>query len=101
MKALRSYDPGKDTKFLTYAFNCVRKAVYAGIRDVNVDGNPKAFTDSRLQKYRRTKKELELKLGRNPSVSEISIEIGWKINTILSYERRLYDLTSIENNISE
>ena len=55
LKALRSYAPGKDTKFLTYAFYCVRKAVYLGIREVNVGGRSKAFTDSRLQKYRKTK----------------------------------------------
>ncbi len=58
LRALRSYDPEKDTKFLTYAFNCVRKAVYQGIREVNVGGKSKAFNDSRLQKYRKTKKSL-------------------------------------------
>ena len=82
LKALRSYDPGKDTKFLTYASNCVRKAVYWGIRDLNVAGTSKAFTDSKLQKYRKIKMELEQQLGRKPSVSELSIETGCKINTI-------------------
>ena len=96
LEALRSYDPEKDTKFLTYAFNCVRKAVYQGIREVNVGGKSKAFNDSRLQKYRKTKKELEQKLGRKPSVSELSIETGWRVNTILSFERRLHDIISIE-----
>ena len=97
LKALRSYDPEKETKVLTYAFNCVRKAVYQGIRDVNVGGSSKTFTDSRLQKYRKTKKELEQKLGRKPSVSELSIETGWRINTVLAYERQIYDVLSIEN----
>ena len=97
LKALRSYDPGKDTKFLTYAFNFVRKAVYMGIREVNVGGSSKTFTDSRLQKYRKTKKELEQKLGRKPSVSELSIETGWRINTVLAYERQIYDVLSFEN----
>ena len=97
LQALRSYDPEKDTKFLTYAFNCVSKAVYQGIREVNVGGKSKAFTDSRLQKYRKTKKELEQKLGRKPSVSELAIETGWRVNTVLAYERQLYDVASIEN----
>lgn len=96
LKALRSYDPEKEIKFLTYAFNCVRKAVYSGIREINVSGRSKSFTDSRLQKYRKTKKELEKKLGRKPSVSELSIETGWRINTVLSYERQLYDIASIK-----
>lgn len=97
LQALRSYDPEKDAKFLTYAFNCVRKAVYQGIREVNVGGKSKAFNDSRLQKYRKIKKELEQKLGRKPSVSELAIETGWRINTVLSYERQLYDIASIED----
>lgn len=97
LQALRSYDPEKDTKFLTYAFNCVRKAVFQGIREVNVGGKSKAFTDSRLQKYRKTKKELERKLGRKPSVSELAIETGWRVNTVLAYERQLYDAASIDN----
>ena len=96
LKALRSYDPENDTKFLTYAFSCVRRAVYLGIREVNVGGSSKAFKDSRLQKYRKTKNELEQRLGRKPSVSELSIETGWRINTVLSYERQLYDISSIE-----
>lgn len=96
LKALRSYDPEKGTKFLTYAFGCVRRAVYQGIRDVNVGGSSKAFTDSRLQKYRKMKKDLEQKLGRKPSVSELAIETGWRINTVLSYERQLHDIISIE-----
>ena len=98
LKALRSYEPDKDTKFLTYAFNCVQKAVYMGIREVNVGGRSKAFTDSRLKKYRKTKKNLEQKLGRKPSVSELSIETGWRLNTVLTYERQLYDIAhSIDN----
>lgn len=97
LKALRSYDPEKETKFLTYAFNCVRKAVYLGIREVNVGGSSKSYTDSRLQKYMKTKKDLEQKLGRNPSAAELSIELGWRINTVLSYERQLYDIVSIED----
>ena len=98
LQALRSYDPEKETKFLTYAFNCVRKAVYHGIREVNIGGKSKAFRDSRLQKYRKTKKELEQKLGRKPSVSELAIETGWRVNTVLAYERQLFEINSIEHN---
>ena len=99
LKALRSYDPEKDTKFLTYAFDSIRKAVYLGIREVNVGGRSKAYTDSRLQKYRKIKKELGRKLGRKPSVSELAIETGWRVNTVLAYERQLYDVASIDNNM--
>ena len=97
LRALRSYDPEKDTKFLTYAFNCVQKAILSGNREVNIGGRSKSYSNGKLQKYRKMKKDLAQKLGRNPSIGELSIELGWRINTILSYERQLYDVTSIEN----
>ena len=96
LKALQTYDPSKSTKFLTYAFNCVQKAILSGIREVNIGGRSKSYSNGKLQKYRKMKKELTQKLGRNPSVGELSIELGWRINTVLSYERQLYDVSSID-----
>ena len=96
LKALQTYDPSNSTKFLTYAFNCVQKAILSGIREVNIGGRSKSYSNGKLQKYRKMKKELTQKLGRNPSVGELSIELGWRINTVLSYERQLYDVSSID-----
>lgn len=98
LKALQTYDPSKKTKFLTYAFNCVQKAILSGIREVNIGGRSKSYSNGKLQKYRKMKKELAQKLGRNPSVGELAIELGWRINTVLSYERQLFDVASIEDN---
>ena len=97
LKALQTYDPSKNTKFLTYAFCCVQKAILSGIREVNIGGRSKSYSNGKLQKYRKMKKELTQKLGRNPSVGELSIELGWRVNTVLTYERQLYDKASIEN----
>lgn len=97
LNALRTYDPENKAKFLTYAFNCVKKAVYSGTREINSSGKSKAYSDSRLQKYRKMKKELTIKLGRNPSIGELSIETGWRINTVLSYERQLYEVASFDD----
>lgn len=97
LKALQTYDPSKKTKFLTYAFGCVQKAILSGIREVNVGGRSKSYSNGKLQKYKKIKKDLIQKLGRNPSVGELAIELGWRINTVLSYERQLYDVKSIEN----
>ncbi len=96
LKALHTYDPSKSTKFLTYAFDCVRKAVLSGICEVNIGGRSKSYSNGKLQRYRKIKKELAQKLGRNPSVGELAIELGWRLNTVLSYERQLYDIASIE-----
>ena len=97
LKALQTYDPSKNTKFLTYAFGCVQKAILSGIREVNIGGRSKSYSNSKLQKYRKMKKDLAQKLERNPSIGELSIELGWRINTVLSYERQLYDVVSFED----
>lgn len=97
LKALQTYDPSKNTKFLTYAFGCVQKAILSGIREVNIGGRSKSYSNGKLQAYRTIKKDLAQKLGRNPSVGELSIELGWRINTILSYERQNYDIFVIDN----
>lgn len=97
LKALQTYDPSKNTKFLTYAFGYVQKAILSGIREVNIGGRSKSYSNSKLNKYRKMKKDLAQKLGRNPSVGELSIELGWRINTILSYEKQLYDFASIDD----
>ena len=97
LKAFRTFDPSKSTKFLTYAYGCVRKAVLSGIYEVNIGGRSKSYSNGKLQKYRKMKKDLAQKLGRNPSAGELSIDLGWRINTVLSYERQLYDVASIDD----
>ena len=96
LKALQTYDSSKNTKFLTYAFTCVQKAILSGIREVNIGGRSKSYSNGKLQKYRKMKKELTQKLGRKPSISEMAVETGWRVNTVLSYERQLYDVVSLE-----
>ena len=97
LKALHTYDPSCNTKFLTYAYSCVRKAVYSGVRKINTAGKRNSYSNAKLQMYRKIKKDLSLKLGRIPSISELSIETGWRINTVLAYERQLYDVVSFED----
>ena len=97
LQAIRTYNPDLEVKFMTYAFGYVRKAVYFGIRNINCSGGAKAYTNSKMQKYRRIKKELSLRLGRVPSASELSLETGWRINTVLAYERYLQDEVLLGN----
>ncbi|MBQ4513020.1 MAG: hypothetical protein II969_08500 [Anaerolineaceae bacterium] len=97
LKALHTYDPSCNTKFLTYAYSCVRKYVYSGVREITAAGKRNSYSNSKLQMYRKIKKDLALKLGRIPSIGELSIETGWRINTVLAYERQLYDVVSFED----
>lgn len=95
LQSLRTYDPDLEVKFMTYSFVYIRKAVYFGVRNINCSGGAKAYTNSKLQKYRRIKKEVSNRLGRVPSVRELSLETGWRINTVLVYERYLQDERSL------
>ena len=96
LTAIRSYDPDSGVKFLTYAYSCIRKAVYFGVRDVNIAGRSKPQTNSRLQQYKKRKAELQQQLGRVPSVKEISLETGWEISTVLAYERQTHPVANLD-----
>ena len=97
LQAIRSYNPDLEVKFMTYAFGYIRKAVYFGVRDINCSSGAKAYTNAKLQEYRRIKKEISLRLGRVPSARELSLETGWKINTVLVYERYMNETASLKN----
>lgn len=97
LQAIRTYDPNSGVKFLTYAFFCVRQSVFFGVRDINTAANSKAYTYSKLQRYKKEKAELQNQLGRVPSVREISLKTGWRVKTILTYERYMCDTLSLSN----
>ncbi len=96
LTAIRSYDPESGVKFLTYAFSCVRKAVYFGVRDINIAGRSKARANARLQQYKKRKAELQGQLGHVPSVREISLDTGWKMSAVLTYERQTQSVRSLD-----
>ena len=94
--ALRSYDPEFGVKFLTYAFGYVRKAVYLGVRNLNTPGKSKAYRNSELQKYLKIKNELYQQNGRIPSIHELAAATGWKVNKVLSFERQIQSVISLD-----
>ncbi len=101
LQAIRTYDLNRNVKFLTYAFFYVRQSVFMGVRDINTAVKSKAYTYSKLQKYKRTKAELQNQLGHVPSVKEISLKTGWKINTVLSYEWQIQVILSVDRDLKE
>ncbi len=96
LQAIRTYDPNSNVKFLTYAFDCIWKAAFSGVRDINTPGRSKAYTNSKLRLYKKKKTELQNQLGRAPSIKEISLATGWRVKTVLVYERYLNDNVSIK-----
>ena len=80
IRAAQSYDPSKQAKFITYAVWWIRQKIMDAIikhsNSVRLPYN-KAWE---MMKVKKVKTALHKKLGRDPSIEEISKEIGFEAN---------------------
>ncbi len=98
--AIEKYDYTKNIKFQTYASVRIRGAIIDEIR--NLDWIPRSIRQkSKLMK--NTYSKLENKLGREPSIREISNELGKNDEEVLKIleETNIYNLVSLEEELSE
>ena len=75
LKAIEGFDPGFGTQFSTYAVPKISGEIRRFLRD---DGAIKVSRGlkEQAQKIRSARTELEQKLGREPTISELSLETG-------------------------
>ncbi|CAH2213996.1 sigma-70 family RNA polymerase sigma factor [Tepidibacter aestuarii] len=98
--AIGKYDYTKNIKFQTYASVRIRGAIIDEIR--NLDWIPRSIRQkSKLMKD--TYSRLENKLGREPSIRELSDELGKNDEEVLKIleETNIYNLVSLEEELSE
>ncbi|MCT4507972.1 MAG: FliA/WhiG family RNA polymerase sigma factor [Tepidibacter sp.] len=98
--AIEKYDYTKNIKFQTYASVRIRGAIIDEIR--NLDWIPRSIRQkSKLLKD--TYSKLENKLGREPSIKEISNELGKDDKEVLKMleETNIYNLVSLEEELNE
>lgn len=73
LEAIDKYDPSMENKFKTYGEWRIRGAILDELR--NLDLVPRSVRD-KIKLKQRKEKELEQKLGRKPSIAELSEAMG-------------------------
>jgi len=77
MDAIEKYDPSRDNKFKTYAEFRIRGAILDELR--SQDWVPRSVRD-KAKRVERTFAELEQKLGRTATDTEVSTQLGMNLN---------------------
>jgi RNA polymerase primary sigma factor len=72
MKAVMKYNPGKGFRFSTYGAWWIRQYITRAIANQGKTVRIPVYMTELLSKFKRTTEELSQKLGRKPTVSELS-----------------------------
>ncbi|NIR50428.1 sigma-70 family RNA polymerase sigma factor [candidate division KSB1 bacterium] len=96
MRALKTFDPGKGLKFITYAVWWIRQAMQQAMFNISHTVRLPQNRLRELRQTRQTAETLEKKLNRPPSSSEIDEALGSKRNGINTTSEFLLTQHSLE-----
>ncbi|MDW8052568.1 MAG: RNA polymerase sigma factor RpoD/SigA [Armatimonadota bacterium] len=95
IRAIRNFDVERGLRFSTYAIHWIRQSVgRAADAQINMIRLPNHAVDS-LRKIERTRNELRILLGKEPSYEEIAAHLGMpvsKVARLARYARANYSL---------
>lgn len=99
IKAIAGFDTNYGTQFSTYAVPKISGEIRRFIRD---DGMIKVSRSIKDMAYKilKAKEELEIKLGREPHISEISEFTGFEITEIASCETAMSQTDSLQREVT-
>lgn len=88
MKSFQTYNPNRNTRLSTHTTNWLKKLNRYVYKRQNVGYIPEERI-IKIQTYKNTKSNLETKLGREPSVPELSDELAWPMKEVERMESEL------------
>lgn len=99
IKAIAGFDTNYGTQFSTYAVPKISGEIRRFIRD---DGMIKVSRSIKDMAYKilKAKEELEIKLGREPHISEIAEFTGFEITEIASCETAMSQTDSLQREVT-
>jgi len=83
MKAVEKFDHERGHKFSTYAFWWIKQAVTRAIADKSRTIRIPVHLVDKVRKVQRVSRELEKKLGRQPTAKEISKQTQVPVQTVV------------------